>query len=299
MAFTLTPANVNSPILTAIALAPPAATFATGVELGLKKPTKMTLSPITVGMSSDNALLDALGVKIEAEALQNRVVDLAAAYAYAMTGVQAMVKSAAGNFWAFKGQTLDDETLLGLGFEYVMKNNEAALKYTLMGEVGVTTFKTLETATSIELWAASDDPTKRRRPGIKKVLIGGAPVGAILDFSLSIKGRSVMVQGGRPILSGTEITAEVTMGQTQKADVDAALDAANGNATVACYFWNGEQVNLTTLRGGKIPTIEYADKHQVKIAIKALISKGAGSVDFTGGTNTIANFTMVDNEPAV
>jgi hypothetical protein len=299
MAFTLAPDNVNSPILTAVALAAPAADFTDGAEVGLKRPVKLTVEPVTVGMSSENDLLDAVRAKMEVDSLQNRIADLAAAYAYAQTGVQMIGKSAAGNFWELLGADLNDEALMGLDFEYVMKNNEAYLKLMLQTELGIATFKALEKTATTKTWSATDDPTKRRRAGIKKVLFGGAPVGIITDFSLSAKSRSVMAQGGRPILSATEITAEIIMGQTQKADVDAAIDAANGEDTIACYFWNGEQVNFTTLRGGKIPTLDYADKHQVKIAIKALIAKGDDRVDFTGGAGTIANFTLLDNEPAV
>jgi hypothetical protein len=297
MAFTLTPANVASPIITAIALAAPAATFTGGVELGLKKPTKMTVEPIVVGMSSDNDLLDAVRIKIEAQALQNRIEDLAAVYVLAQDVVQCVTKSALPTYHEFTGQTLDDETVLGVEFEYTLKNNEAQLNYTLTGEMGVATFQGLEKTTTVLTWSAGEDPTKRRRPGIQKVLIGGAPVGTIADFNLSIKGRSTMVQGGRPILSGLDVTGDITMAQTTKVDVDAALGAANGNATIACYFWNGDQVNLVTLRGGKIPTVEYADKHTVKIAIKAFIAKGATRVDFT--VPATATLTLIDNEAAV
>jgi hypothetical protein len=296
MAHSLTPANVNSPVVTAIAIADPAALFTGGVEVGLKKPVKLAIEPITVGMSSMNDLLDAVRVKCELESLQNTVAALAAAYTWAQDAVQVIFKTSDGKYIECTGQTIEDETTLGLEFEYIMKNNDASLKYILSGEMGVATFEGIEKTTTTNTWTAGEDPTKRRRSGVKKVLIGGVDYGVIEDINLSLKSKSLIAQGGKALLEGTDISCELVLGQTAKADIDAALDDANGNGTIAIYFWNGEQVNFTTLRGGKIPTIELGDKHRVKIQIKAFIAKGSTRVDFTGGTNTIANFTLLDNE---
>lgn len=280
MAFSNTTANVKGPLIQAIALAPPAATFADGVELGMKKPSKLVVSPVTTMMSSGNAWPDCYKNSLETSVLQNDFGTLDMINTYSETYVQVYMATAGGAFFGFVGTDSDSELLMGLEWEWTFKANEDEIKIKLGTELGRATQAALEVEVAPAVtWTSGVDNTKRNRPGVKKVTIGGIHLGALISVEGSVKNRPVMVQLGRALSTGIEATVKVVLAQTSKAEVVAALTAAIGTDTVIVTFWDGvRSLKLTNLLGGKAATVELGEKDQVAIEIKAFFPRSSERV---------------------
>lgn len=296
MAFTNSPANVKGPLISAIALAAPAADFTDGVEIGMKKPSKLMVTPNVTNMSSSNPWVDSLKVSLETSGLQNDFATLDAVNTYAETYVQTMMKTAGGAYGAFLGADSDSETLLGLEWEWSFKGNEDEFKYKLIGEVARETYDSLWTESTTKTWTAGVDSSLRARPGVKKVTFGGAPLGQLLSVEGSIKSRSAYMQLGRPLSTGVDVAVKIVLGQTDKDEVTAALAAAKGSDTVIISFWGGSRsLKLTNLLAGKACSFEFGEKDSITIEVKAFFPKGTDRVKI----NTVAGvfeLVFLDNE---
>lgn len=297
MAFTLTPANVQGGVVTEIALAPLAATFATGVEEGMKGDGTYTADPVLVGMSMGNDFTDAHNIVIEYPAIQNRIADVGAAIVYAQAGCQAIVKTSSGDVGAFTGQTWDAETILGMEFDWDLAEN--VIKKKLMTQVSEATLKTLwSNSVGTHVWSAGEDATKRRHKGIQNVTIGGANTGILRSFSGNVKSVSGMTVQGRPIMQGIEVNLKVVMAQTAQADHDAALDAANADDTVIVNWFNGDALKLTNLFAGKAAKLTFGKEHSIELTIKAYYPKGSTRIDYTNDTDVL-ELIMLNNTAQV
>ncbi len=297
MAFSNTPSRVKGPLISAIALAAPAMTFADGVEIGMKKPSKLMVTPEITNMSSGNAFEDCLKVVIETSGLQNDFATLLAVNGYAETYVQVMMETAGGDFGAFLGEDSDSETLMGLDWEWSFKGNEDEIKYKLMTEVSKDTYLTLWTGSTSEIWSSGVDETLRNRPGVKKITFGGAHLGALISVEGSIKSKPVTVQLGRSLSTGLEASIKIVMAQTSLADVTAALTAARGSDTVIITFWDGTRtLKLTNLLAGKAATLEFGEKETITIEVKAFFPKGSDRVIINTVPGTF-ELIFLDNVP--
>lgn len=298
MAFSNTPANVQGPLISAIALAPPAADFTDGVELGMKKPSKLMVTSEVTPMSSMNAWVDCLKVNLEAPILQNDFATLLMLNGYAEGFVQGMMKTAAGDFGAFLGADSDSETLLGLDWEWKFNAKDDEFIVKVMTEVAETTWNTLWTTSTSETWITGVDTSKRNRPGVKKVTIGGAHLGQLVSVEGSVKTKPIAVQLGRSISTGIEASVKITMAQTTKVEVTAALAASHGSDTVIVSFWDGTRTfKLTNLLGGKAVTIENGEKNTIVIEVKAFFPKGSDRVIINTTPGTF-ELVFLDNEIA-
>ena len=294
MAFSNTPAAVKGALINAIALAAPAASFTSGVEIGMKKPSKLMVTPNTTMMSSDNAWVDSYKVAIEAEGLQNDFGTLSAVHTYSETYVQAYLNNAGGGYLALTGQTSDDETLCGLEYEWVFKANEDSIKYKIMTELSKATLDSAYSEATTDVWTAGVDATKRKRPGVKSVTFGGAHLGALRSCEGSVKSKSVYVQLGRPLSTGCEVKGSIVMAQTDNTDIEAALAATIGSDTIIINFWNGQILKLTNLLGGKAMTLEQGADNTIKIDFGGYFPKGTDRVKINTVAGT-AEFVFLDN----
>jgi hypothetical protein len=286
MAFTNNTTHVKGPLIQAIALAAPAAGFTDGVEIGMKKPSKLSVTPNVTEMSSKNAWVDSLKVSLTAAMLQNDFATLDMLNTYAEGYAQAYLQTAGGAWAGFLGADSDSETLMGLDYSWNFKGNEDEFQITLMTEVAKATYDTMwvEVAPS-DTWSAGVDTTLRNRPGVKKVTFGGAPLGALISCEGSVKNVPVNVQLGRPLSTGLEAEVKIVLAQTSKAEITAALAAAAGSDTVIVTFWDGvRSLKLTNLLAGKACTFDFGEKDQISITVKAFFPKGSDRVKI----NTVA-----------
>lgn len=298
MAFSLNTSNVKGPLVSAIALAPLAAAFTGGVEIGMKKPSKVSVTANVTGMSSGNGWPDSYKASIEAAALQNDFTTLAAVNTYAETGCQAMVKTADGAFGSFTGLNLEVETVVGLEWEWKFNAKDDEIIYKIMTELAKATFDAAWTESTTNTWTSGVDATKRLRPGVKKVTFGGASLGNLISVEGSLKCRPVYVQLGRPLSTGVEASIKIVLAQTDKDEVTAALAAGIGSDTVIVSFWDGVRIlKLTNLLGGKVPTFEWGEKNELVIEVKAFFPKSSSRIiiDTTPGT---LELVFLDNEVA-
>src|SRR5690349_20449387 len=111
----LTPANVKSTQVTAIALDALGASFS-GDGIGMRKKTVMTEEPVSVEMNSGNPWQDASKISIPVEGLQNDMATVAIIHGYAETGAQAYVRTP-GMWLAFTGANLDAELVVGVDWQ--------------------------------------------------------------------------------------------------------------------------------------------------------------------------------------
>lgn len=293
-----TPGNVQGPIIDAIALAAPAATFAVATpatEVGMKTPSQLISTPITVDMSSMNPWTDCRNNRIEFASLQNRIADLKVIHGYAGTYVQAVMHSASGHYIHFTGADSDSEALMGLEYDFSFSQTENLLKVILENEMGDSAYKTAHATTTTATWAAGVNTANRMRRGIQRVLIGGEHLGALRGCSGNLKSYSTKMQGNRSLLLGTDVSTKIILGQNSATETDFAIDAANDSDSVVIDFWNGESIKYTNLLAGKPATIKYgSDENTIEIDIKARFSKGATRIDFTSVATT-AEFIFLDN----
>lgn len=296
MAFSNTPANVKGPLICAVALAAPAATFATGVEVGMKKPAKMSISGNVTTMSSKNDWPDDYKCSMTFPMLQNDFGTLDTLNTYAEGFVQAYMETAGGAFLGFLGETSDDEKLMGLDWQWSFKGNEDEFQVTVMTSVAEATLSTMYTETPpADTWTAGVDTTKRNRPGVKNVTFGGTTLGLLISVEGTLKTVPVNVQLGRPISTGIEVDIKIVMAQTAEADIKAALAASIASDTVILNFWGGSRIlKLTNLLAGKIPMFDIGEKEQVTITVKAFFPKGSDRVKINTVSGTL-ELVFLDN----
>lgn len=296
MAFSNTPANVKGPLIQAVALAAPAASFLSGIEVGMKKPAKLSVTPNVTTMSSKNDWVDSMKVALTFPMLQNDFATLATIDGYAATYVQAYLQTAGGAWGGFLGQDSDAELLMGLDWTWSFKANEDEIQVSVMTEVAKSTYSTLwvEVAPT-DTWTAGVDATKRNRPGVQKVTFGGAHLGALISCEGTVKSVPVNVQLGRPLTTGIECDIKIVLAQTAKAEVAAALTAAAGSDTVIITFWDGvRSLKLTNLLAGKACTFDFGEKDQITIAVKAFFPKGTDRVKINT-TPGVFELVFLDN----
>lgn len=296
MAFSLNTGNVKGPLISAIALAPLAASFTDGSEIGMKKPSKFNATANTVGMSSMNAWPDSYKTMVDAGGLQNDFATLAIVNGYSETGCQAIVKRADGAYGHFKGANFESETAVGLEWSWKFNGKDDEINYKITTELSKTTFDSIWTESTTDTWAAGIDETKRLRPGQKKVTFGGASLGHLISVEGELKCRPVYVQLGRPLSTGIEASIKIVMAQTDKDEVTAALAAGIGTDTVIIPFWDGVRtLKLTNLLGGKVPMFDFGEKNEMTIEVKAFFPKSSNRIliDDTPGT---LELVFLDNE---
>jgi hypothetical protein len=278
MAFSNSTSNVKGPLICAIALGVPAASpFTTGVEIGMKKPSKLMVTQESTQMSSGNAYPDCFKVSIETSGIQNDFATLAAVNGYAENFCQAVMQTAGGDFGSFLGADSDSETLMGLEWEWTFKANEDEIKYKLMTEVSDTAWNALwGTSAGTSTWTSGVDASKRSRPGVKNVTFGGVTLGNLLSVEGSVKSHSITVQNGRSLSNGVEASVKIVLAQTAKAEVTAALLASKGSDTMIVNFWGGARIfKMTNVLAGKAFTMEKGEKDSITIEAKAFFPKGS------------------------
>jgi hypothetical protein len=235
-------------------------------------------------------------VKVTADTLQNTIADFGAAYIYATTGAQCIVKTSSGDVGAFVGATWDTATVMGAMIDWRFSQDESVIQYVLQSEIGSSDLGTAWSGSAgAHTWTAGYDISKRKRRGVKSITIGGAPVGLISSFSGNIKTRNAMVQLQRPIATGLEANMNFTMKQTAQADFDALLAVVNEDDTVVVTFWNGETVKLTGLFAGKAAKMTFSKEHGFQVTLKGYFPKGPTRIDYTTSPTEL-NLIMLDNE---
>lgn len=296
MAFSLSAGNVKGPLVSAIALAPLGASFTSGIEIGMKKPSKLNITANTTVMSSMNAWPDSYKVSIEAAGLQNDFATLATIHGYAEAGCQAIVKRADGLYTHLKGANFESETAVGLEWSWKFNAKDDEINYKIMTELAKATLDTNTAETTSDTWTAGIDETLRLRPGVKKVTFGGVALGHLVTAEGELKCRPVYVQLGRPLSTGIEASIKLVLAQTDKDEITAALSAGVGTDTVIVSFWDGVRtLKLTNLLGGKVPMFDFGEKNELTIEIKAFFPKGSDRIiiDTTPGT---LELVFLDNE---
>lgn len=280
MAFSNTTANVKGPLICAIALMAPGANFIGGVELGMKKPSKLMVVPEVTKMSSKNSWVDCLKISIETSLLQNDFAMLATLNGFAENYTQAYMQTAGGDFLAFTGADSDSETLMGLDWEWNFKAKEDEFKIKLMTEVSNTTYNAaLGTTAGSATWTSGVVAANRNRPGIKNVTFGGVVLGALISVEGTVKSVPIPVQLDRSLSNGIEATVKITLAQTTKTEVTAALLASTASDTVIVNFWGGSRIfKMTNLLAGKAATIEKGEKDSITIEVSAFFPKGSARV---------------------
>lgn len=294
MALTLTPANVQGGVVTAIALAAPGASFS-GIELGMKTNGMLEIEPALITMSSDNDYTDAWLAKITADTLQNTIADFGAAYTYATTGAQAIVKTSSDDVGLFVGADWSVATVLGCMVEWKFSQEESVIQYILQSEIGDTELAAAwGVSAGAHTWTAGYDIAKRKRRGVQSITIGGAPVGLISSCTGSIKTRNKMVQIQRPIAKGLEANVKFVMEQTAQADFDALRAVVNEDDTVIVTFWNGQSIKFTGLFAGKAAKMTFSKEHGFEVTIKGYWPKGTTRIDYTTDADVL-ELIMLDN----
>lgn len=266
----LTPGNVKSTQVTAVALAALAGSFSGGAGIGMRGKTELLEEPISVEQNSGNPWQDASKISCAVPGLQNDFATLATIHGYAEAGCQAYIRTA--NMWlALTGANLDVETVVGVDWEYKFNlKDELTLMTTIMTELSKSSAKTLNSETDPVgvTWSSGVDGTLRLRPGIKKLTIGGAHAGELKECTGSIKNIPSIGRLGRPLSIGVSADITTTGSQMDKDDIDAIYDAIAASDTLIYEFWNGQTIKLTGLFGGKLAKIRYAFDGSWELQVK-------------------------------
>ena len=283
----LTPANVKSTQVVAIALQAPGASFGAGVGIGIRTPTELNLDDIVVQMSSENDFQDAFKLNLSIDGLQNGAATLEILRAHAEAGVQVYILNAAGQWIGFTGADFDSGKLCGL--EYELKGNltnDSMIKTTVSTEVSIAELDAMivEADPVGVVWTSGEDAAKRLRPGVKNVTIGGANVGLLTKCDYSIKSRSQIVSLSRPVSIGANYSIVIEGAQMANADYEALMALLNATGTVIVNFWNSESIKITNLFGGKALKIKNAIAGTWTMRIAGFAADSSSRIKF----NTVA-----------
>lgn len=290
----LTPANVKSTLVKAIALAAPAAPSFSGAGIGIRQPTEVNFTPVVVQMNSENEFQDAFKVEIPVNGLQNGAATLEIMRAFANSGVQVYLKNAADQWAGFIGADFDSETLLGLDYEWSFKlNSDSVIKTTLMGEVSASTLDGLivEADPAGIAWTSGESAAARLRPGVKNVTIGGANIGLLTTCDGFIKNVFQTVSLNRPVSIGVNYGLNINGAQMDNDEYEAMIALLNATGTVIVNFWNGESFKITNLFGGKSYGIKWAKDGTWTLKVGGFAPDNSNNIKFNtvSGVNEIVH----------